>query len=283
MNRPYDIFGTWFSDQHLISGDLHWLAHLVSTSVLWLNKANQEVDSEHVPIMNQLYKFYNRNASSIRGIMIANCPWLEDDNDAAQDDAQMATNDTNTEPVPSTSDDVKRAGNPLSQPKMIQVPTSHSGNAAAAASSSAASADSISLQHNRSTDNSRSIHYLAEFRDEFEDNYCEVDNSFDDSDLDDDSQGLYRFVNKIRKSFHSTLDASTAMDEDMEDEFEDDDLDNLSPKYLIFSTGSKTYTPHQIGFKRIRNVNFPKKLDPGPTLKERIAAKEREKALQVSI
>lgn len=73
------------------------------------------------------------------------------------------------------------------------------------------------------------------------------------------------------------------MDEDMEDESEDDDLENLCPKYLIFSTGSKTYTPHQIGFKRIRNVNFPKKLEPGPSLRERIAAKEREKALQVYI
>lgn len=81
LNRPYDIFGTWFSDQYLISGDLHWLAHLVSTSVLWLNKANQEVDSEHVPIMNQLYKFYNRNASSVRAIMMAKCPWLDETND----------------------------------------------------------------------------------------------------------------------------------------------------------------------------------------------------------
>lgn len=73
-----------------------------------------------------------------------------------------------------------------------------------------------------------------------------------------------------------------AMDEDMDDDYEeDDDLENLCPKYLIFSTGSKTYTPHQIGFKRIRDVNFPKKLEPGPSLRERIAAKEREKALQV--
>ena len=55
MNRPYDIFGTWFTDNHLLSGDLHWLAHLVSTSVLWLNKANQEVDSEHTNVMNQMY------------------------------------------------------------------------------------------------------------------------------------------------------------------------------------------------------------------------------------
>jgi F-box/WD-40 domain protein 5 len=83
MNKPYDIFGTWYSDRHLLSGDLHWLAHLVSTSILWLNKASQESESELVPIMDQLYKFYNCNASSIRAVMVANClapssPELED-------------------------------------------------------------------------------------------------------------------------------------------------------------------------------------------------------------
>lgn len=178
VNRPYDIFGTWFSDQHLISGDLHWLAHLVSTSVLWLNKANQEVDSEHVPIMNQLYKFYNRNASSIRGIMIANCPWLEDGDGDATEEAAASTNE---EATTSTSDDVKRAGNPLSQPKLLQV-----SNSSGAASTSA---DNISLQHNRTADNSRSIQYLAEFRNEFEERWMD-----DWVDSDDESQGLYRFA-----------------------------------------------------------------------------------------
>lgn len=238
VNRPYDIFGTWFSDQHLISGDLHWLAHLVSTSVLWLNKANQEVDSEHVPIMNQLYKFYNRNASSIRGIMIANCPWLED-SDETTDDAKMLTNDE----AASTSDDVKRAGNPLSRPKIVSMP-----------STPGCSSNELNMQRAESQDNTRSIHYLAEFREEFRE---EVDDNMESDEDDDDSQ---------------------AMDE--EDQEYEDDLDNLCPKLLIFSTGSKTYTPHQIGFKRIRNVNFPKKLDPGPSLKERIAAKERERVLQ---
>lgn len=180
VNRPYDIFGTWFSDQHLISGDLHWLAHLVSTSVLWLNKANQEVDSEHVPIMNQLYKFYNRNASSIRGIMIANCPWLEDSNADAIEDAQMTNNDD--EAQPSTSDEIKRAGNPLSQPKMF--PTS---NPTAASASNTSTAECISMQPNQIPDNSRSIQYLAEFRDEFEDNK-HIDD-WDESD-DEDSQSL---------------------------------------------------------------------------------------------
>ncbi|CAG2066333.1 unnamed protein product [Timema podura] len=73
MNKPYDIFGTWFSDEYLLSGDLHWLAHFVSTSIVWLNKASQETSSEHVPIMNLLYRFYNSNASSIRAVMVTNC------------------------------------------------------------------------------------------------------------------------------------------------------------------------------------------------------------------
>jgi len=72
-NKPYDIFGTWYNDRYLLSGDLYWLAHLVSTSILWLNKASQESSSEHVAIMDQLFRFYNRNASSVRAIMIADC------------------------------------------------------------------------------------------------------------------------------------------------------------------------------------------------------------------
>lgn len=68
----------------------------------------------------------------------------------------------------------------------------------------------------------------------------------------------------------------------------DDDLDNISPKYLIFSTGSKTYTPHEIGFKRIDKIDFPKILQPGPSLKERILLKkqrdmEMEARLEVSL
>lgn len=69
QNKPYDIFGCWFSDQHLLSGDLRWLAHLVSKSTIVLNKANQEIASEYTPVMKDLYSFYNRNASSVRNLM----------------------------------------------------------------------------------------------------------------------------------------------------------------------------------------------------------------------
>lgn len=72
-NKPYDFFGTWYNDNYLLSGDLRWLAHLVSTSIVWLNRASQETDSEFTSIMNRMFKFYNRSASSIRSIMVANC------------------------------------------------------------------------------------------------------------------------------------------------------------------------------------------------------------------
>lgn len=173
VNRPYDIFGTWFSDQHLISGDLHWLAHLISTSVLWLNKANQEVDSEHVPIMNQLYKFYNRNASSIRGIMVANCPWLEDNE--TSDDVTMAGTET-VATSKTVEEDVKRAGNPLSQPKMM-----HTASTSTAAGVS--SSDAFDIPSNQGID--RSIQYSSEFRKEFDDTYGESEDDYDDDDEED--------------------------------------------------------------------------------------------------
>lgn len=59
-----------------------------------------------------------------------------------------------------------------------------------------------------------------------------------------------------------------------------EDLDESCPKYLIFSTGSRTYTPHQIGIKRVGRVNFPKKLDPGPTIQERLALRDRRRQLE---
>lgn len=76
VNRPFDIFGTWFCDRRLLSGDLNWLAHLVSTTVLWLNRANDADNAELVPEMRQLYQFRNRNASSIRALLVADAKWM---------------------------------------------------------------------------------------------------------------------------------------------------------------------------------------------------------------
>ncbi|XP_021340854.1 F-box/WD repeat-containing protein 5-like [Mizuhopecten yessoensis] len=71
INKPYDVFGTWYNDQYLLSGNLYWTGQLQSCSTLCLNKASQETESEHESVMMKLYRFYNINASSIRTIMVA--------------------------------------------------------------------------------------------------------------------------------------------------------------------------------------------------------------------
>lgn len=77
------------------------------------------------------------------------------------------------------------------------------------------------------------------------------------------------YLEEYRTMRRSSSTYSSLCDEDY-----DDEMENSIPKYLIFSTGSKTYTPHKVGIKRIGHVTFPKKLDPGPSLKERIAARK---------
>ncbi|XP_014283920.1 F-box/WD repeat-containing protein 5 [Halyomorpha halys] len=175
-NKPYDIFGTWFSDRHLLSGDHYWLAHMVSTTGLWINKASQETASEQTPILNQLFRFYNTNASSVRVLMVA--------------DGQVQDR----------------------------------------------SCENISCKSNGS---------------------------------------VTTLVKEEGSESHTEEDDNLSLEES---DFEDDDLSGLPEKLLIFTSGSKTYVPHQIGFKRIKSVKFPKVISRGPSVKERLA-KRRERLL----
>ncbi|KAJ8346995.1 hypothetical protein SKAU_G00283960 [Synaphobranchus kaupii] len=70
-NKPYDVFGCWLNETHLISGNLHWIGNMTSCSVLWLNKAFQDVESENVNVVKRLFKIQNMNASTIRTVMVA--------------------------------------------------------------------------------------------------------------------------------------------------------------------------------------------------------------------
>jgi hypothetical protein len=121
MSKPYDIFGTWYSDTFFFSGNLHWLGNMVSKSVIWINRASQvisksvkcfvvcgwgiltkhfnydltlpqESQSEHTAVMNELYRFYNAKASSVRSLMIANC--VDGSNDGL--DSVCASNTVST-------------------------------------------------------------------------------------------------------------------------------------------------------------------------------------------
>ncbi|XP_057580553.1 F-box/WD repeat-containing protein 5 [Hippopotamus amphibius kiboko] len=72
-NKPYDVFGCWLTDTSLISGNLHRIGDITSCSVLWLNNAFQDVESENVNVVKRLFKIQNLNASTVRTVMVADC------------------------------------------------------------------------------------------------------------------------------------------------------------------------------------------------------------------
>ncbi|KAM3910637.1 F-box/WD repeat-containing protein 5 isoform 1-T2 [Leptodactylus fuscus] len=75
-NKPYDVFGCWLNNTHLISGNLHRMGRVTSCSVLWLNKAFQDVESENLNVVKRLFKIQNLNASTIRMVTVADSPDL---------------------------------------------------------------------------------------------------------------------------------------------------------------------------------------------------------------
>ncbi|XP_070154179.1 F-box/WD repeat-containing protein 5 [Polyergus mexicanus] len=260
VNKPYDIFGTWYSERYLLSGNLHWLAHLVSTSVVWLNKANQESASEHVPIMTQLFRFYNGNASSIRAIMVANCL------------APAPAETMEQQSQPSSSNIKEEKGNPPSHKDLLS-PSNEP--------SSSQQYEEPEVLHHASS----RLQY-SKLEGGFS-NWRKLGDGFEYASPIQYNQE-YRQVEMQRKAHESDSESENPLWEEesesgessITEECDTDELANNPEKFLIFTTGSKTYTPHKVGFKRIKLVSFPRRLDPGPSLRERIAQRERERERQ---
>lgn len=219
LMKPYDICGAWYSDQHFLSGDVHRMGHLISQSVLWLNKASQETASEHIPIMNQMFRFYNCNGSSVRAAMFASCPVSE---------GTLST-----------------ACNELK-------------NSSSNASLNLCGRDEEEYPHSSE----------QAYKDQ------EKNTEIDSTEL---QYGIPNHPATHEKCADDASDVSDASDASVDTEFsEDDELCVQEDKFLIFTTGSNTYSPHQIGIKRIKPISFPRRMDPGLPFRERIANLNRE-------
>ncbi|XP_063000527.1 F-box/WD repeat-containing protein 5 [Elgaria multicarinata webbii] len=72
-NKPADVFGCWLNETNLISGNLHRIGYLTSCSVLWLNNAFQGIECENMNVVKRLFKIQNLNASTIRTVMVVDC------------------------------------------------------------------------------------------------------------------------------------------------------------------------------------------------------------------
>lgn len=198
LNKPYDVFGTWYTETYLLSGHLHFLSNSVTCSVLWLNKASQETESEKKPVVKQLFKFYNKNSSSLRSIMVANSLLQPDE------DNSNVKNDIDNEKFNNTS----------------KVPESSS---------------------------------------------SDVFKSVEDCD------------EMCPCSSEDNLDSDNEMEDNCSNTCIETILDNRE-KLLIFTMGSLTYIPHQIGIKKIKPFKFVERIATTPSLAQRIA--EHQERLQ---
>ncbi|XP_061732336.1 F-box/WD repeat-containing protein 5 [Nerophis ophidion] len=211
-NKPYDVFGCWLNETHLISGNLHWIGNMTSCSVLWLNKAFQDIESENVNVVKRLFKIQNINASTIRTVMVAHCrrhnnPDLLLDYDAQSQARRLKGQQQQHQPLlfdlgTSGSDD---DDDDEEQDVMYPRATAHPPTKAAISS----------LEHAKQRRKNVEPSQLA----------------------------IETHVAKMMGRAYTKAPESNIILEPGEGE---------DKTYLLFTTGSLTYSPHQIGIKRIK-------------------------------
>ncbi|GIX69712.1 hypothetical protein CDAR_477981 [Caerostris darwini] len=291
LNKPYDIFGTWYTDEYLLSGRLHFLGHLISCSALWLNKAWQESESEKKPIIKRLFKFYNRKASSVRSIAIANC--LVTDSKAGSSDSTQAST-SSAQPI--------SHGNPVSKNALSAEnwQTIRGRTMELAAGSLPQDTEvQFTAESNEACTTDCPIRYSQEYRkaekaissdsseeeentsSDFDDPPLPWDEEWSGQNEHDDHNSQYKCRSKKKSSkLNQKTDTKLCINEEEEsaDSLEDDcSIEKiLDPreKYLIFTTGALTYTPHQIGFKKIKPFKFAERVTETPNLVQRIAERQ---------
>lgn len=217
-NKPYDIFGCWLNETHLISGNLHWIGNMTSCSVLWLNKAFQDVESENVNVVKRLFKIQNINASTIRTLMVAHCrrhdtpDLLLDHEVQSQQACSRAMNDQDN----------------LHEPLFFDLGTSYSDEE---------EADIVEKRKQQD----QTVVFTGYF------NHLKrtaLEHVFQErhTGLPED-RALETQVAKLMGRAHTKVSDPVIVS--------NSSMEAAEKTYLIFTTGSLTYSPHQIGIKRI--------------------------------
>uniref|UniRef100_A0A3P8WMR8 F-box and WD repeat domain containing 5 n=1 Tax=Cynoglossus semilaevis TaxID=244447 RepID=A0A3P8WMR8_CYNSE len=221
-NKPYDVFGCWLNETHLISGNLHWIGNMTSCSVLWLNKAFQDIESENVNVVKRLFKIQNINASTIRTVMVAHCrrhdnPDLVLDYEA-QSQAQRQKNQLKQQ----------------QQPLLFDLGTSGSEEEDEEDEEEEEMSHTEERYHNVTTPRHPNAGFSTL------DHVLQNRQNVDTRELQIETQ-VAKMMGRAR-----TKAPDSRLTEPCEDGEEEEKT------YLLFTTGSLTYSPHQIGIKRIK-------------------------------
>ncbi|KAM9820462.1 F-box/WD repeat-containing protein 5 [Neosynchiropus ocellatus] len=213
-NKPYDVFGCWLNETHLISGNLHWIGNMTSCSVLWLNKAFQDIESENVSVVKRLFKIQNVNASTIRTVMVAHCRRHDNPDLLLDYDAQSRARQQNGQ---------------NHQPLLFDVGASGSDEE-----------DEDEAPHRDVNGRCFPGPHSAQPTMSGLDHIIQSRKSLAPTELAIETQ-----VAKMMGEVHTK-----APEPDLNEPTSSDDGEDKT--YLLFTTGSLTYSPHQIGIKRIK-------------------------------
>lgn len=75
-NKPYDAFGCWYGNKYIITSEFKWLAHMVSTSMLLMNKVSFALEKNYndhtLAGIRTLFRFYNSAGNAVRYFCVAN-------------------------------------------------------------------------------------------------------------------------------------------------------------------------------------------------------------------
>ncbi|XP_067340659.1 F-box/WD repeat-containing protein 5 isoform X2 [Channa argus] len=217
-NKPYDVFGCWLNETHLISGNLHWIGNMTSCSVLWLNKAFQDIESENVNVVKRLFKIQNINASTIRTVMVAHCRRHDNPDLLLDYEAQSQAQ--------------RQKGQHQHQPLLFDLGTSGSED---------------DEEEEEEEECQRKVRYcglptarLTQPTISGLDHVIRSRENVGPRELE-----IETHVARIIGRAHTKASDSSLIEPSSCGEGED-------KTYLLFTTGSLTYSPHQIGIKRIK-------------------------------
>ncbi|KAM9841219.1 F-box/WD repeat-containing protein 5 isoform 1-T2 [Aulostomus maculatus] len=214
-NKPYDVFGCWLNETHLISGNLHWIGNLTSCSVLWLNKAFQDIESENVNVVKRLFKIQNINASTIRTVMVAHCRRHDNPDLLLDYDAQSQA---------------QRQKGRQHQPLLFDLGTSGSEEEDEEEEAEACQKEARTHGLRSTRPPQPTISGL--------DHVIQSRKNVGTRELEIETQ-----VAQMMGRIHTKAPDSSLIEPSEEAE---------DKTYLLFTTGSLTYSPHQIGIKRIK-------------------------------
>ncbi|CAG5867504.1 F-box/WD repeat-containing protein 5 isoform 2-T2 [Menidia menidia] len=214
-NKPYDVFGCWLNETHLISGNLHWIGNMTSCSVLWLNKAFQDIESENVNVVKRLFKIQNVNASTIRTVMVAHCRRHDNPDLLLDYEAQSQAR--------------RQRGEQHHQPLLFDLGTSGSEEEKEEEEEEAQrEGQGRSFSSARQPTISSLDHVIHSLK-----------------NVGTREMKIETHVAKVMGRAHTKAPDPALIEPSESGDGED-------KTYLLFTTGSLTYSPHQIGIKRIK-------------------------------